>query len=358
MACGILATLAVLNLIFGLLPVRTPFGTMPTNVGDPVVRFRPNREFSYSLGWNLRLAHYGRINNAGFINGQNYFSSGAGQLLAVIGNSFIEAGMVPYTETLQGRLAQEFNGKIRVYSFGQSGSRLAQYLIFARYAREHYHPSAIIFVVTNNDVLNSLKKNNDSLDGHFVYDQENGELVLTPTYLSEPSRMRTLISSLPLAQYLFFNLDIGAIFIQSRATLINSASAPAPAVTFPSMRKKFEAKQVSTAFLNDLPAYARLPPDRILFIIDGQHRPSDARDYMDSHIFAAEASDRGYEVIDLAPRFRAAWRPGLSFDISDSLPGDDHWNEAGHGMAADAALQSQMIKALRALPKDQKYSRR
>jgi len=53
---------------------------------------------------------------------------------------------------------------------------------------------------------------------------------------------------------------------------------------------------------------------------------------------------QGYEVIDLDTTFvpRHA-RTGESFEFFD----DNHWNGAGHGVAAEAVLQSKLLARLK-----------
>ena len=121
------------------LPARARRGlrSLPVNAANPVLRFTPNRPFVNSLGWNFHTVVRGRVNNAGYVNDQDYVRDGP-PLIAVIGDSFIEAQMVPYAETLQGRLATALSGKFRVYSFAASGAPLSQYLVFAGHAAREY----------------------------------------------------------------------------------------------------------------------------------------------------------------------------------------------------------------------------
>ena len=72
-------------------------------------------------------------------------------LLAVVGDSMIEAAMVPYRETLQARLAKELAGRLRVYSFAAAGAPLSQYLIWARHAVREYGAQALLISVVSND---------------------------------------------------------------------------------------------------------------------------------------------------------------------------------------------------------------
>ena len=123
---------------------------------SPVFRFVPNRNFVYSVGWDFALANTGRINNAGFVNDQPYRRDDGTPLLAVVGDLYIEAWIIPYAETMHGRLASNVDGKLRVYSFGASGAPLSQYLVWARHAVHDYGAGAVVINVVGNDFDESL----------------------------------------------------------------------------------------------------------------------------------------------------------------------------------------------------------
>src|SRR3954463_14189963 len=137
------------------LPVSTGLRSMPVTAADPVLHFTPNRPFVNSLGWNMHNVVHGRVNNAGFVNDQDYVRDGP-PLIAVIGDSFIEAQMVPYSESLQGRLAAALKDKFRVYSFAGSGAPLSEYLIWAGFAVKEYGARAVVINVVGNDFDESL----------------------------------------------------------------------------------------------------------------------------------------------------------------------------------------------------------
>jgi hypothetical protein len=107
------------------------------------MHFALNRNFTYSSDWQFSIVNRGRTNNFGFINPQNYDSASGPPLLAVVGDSYIEALMVPFENTLQGRLARIVGLRGRVYSFGVSGAALSHYLAEAELARLRFHPDGL-----------------------------------------------------------------------------------------------------------------------------------------------------------------------------------------------------------------------
>ena len=114
--------LAAMEVVLRFLPVATGMLGMPVDKSSPVYHFEPNSNFVFSIGWKLDGVNHGRVNNAGFVNDQDYQKSSATPLLAVVGDSFIEAAMVPYAQTVQGRLAAALAGDLRVYIFGTAGA--------------------------------------------------------------------------------------------------------------------------------------------------------------------------------------------------------------------------------------------
>ena len=82
----------------------------PVTTQSPIYHFTPNRDFLFSRDWDMVLANRGRINNAGFVNDQDYRKDDRLPLLAMVGDSMIEAAMLAHRDTVQGRLADALAG--------------------------------------------------------------------------------------------------------------------------------------------------------------------------------------------------------------------------------------------------------
>ena len=121
-ALTVIACLGLAEIVLRFLPVQSGLRTQPVNAENPVFHFTPERDVTFSRGWNFDLVNRRRVNNAGWVNDQHYRQQDETPLLAVIGDSYIEALMVPYDKTLYGRLARSLAGRLRVYSFGASGA--------------------------------------------------------------------------------------------------------------------------------------------------------------------------------------------------------------------------------------------
>ena len=73
------------EVVLRFLPVASGMRTVPVTKQSPVFHFTPNRDFLFSRDWDMVLANRGRVNNAGFVNGQNYSRDDDLPLLAVVG---------------------------------------------------------------------------------------------------------------------------------------------------------------------------------------------------------------------------------------------------------------------------------
>ena len=123
---GCAITLVVLEIVLRCVPVSTGLRPEAVDAEHPVYHFEPDHSFVFSRDWNLALANKGHVNNVGFVNDQDYVAQDDKPLVAIVGDSFIEAQMVPYAGTAQGRLATKYANSARVYSFAAAAAPLSQ----------------------------------------------------------------------------------------------------------------------------------------------------------------------------------------------------------------------------------------
>jgi len=359
-ALAVVAFAGLSELALRLLPVSSGLRTMAVTAESPVFRLTPNRDYVYSRDWDLVMVNRGRVNNAGFVNDRNYEKSAAPPVLAVIGDSYIEALMVPFADTLQGRLAKALEGKARVYSFAASGAPLSQYLIWAQYAVREFGAKALVINVVGNDFDESHAAYRIA-SGFWIYAPgPDGALKLTLIEY-RPSLMRQMVSYSALARYLVFNVRAGQVALDlegkwRRLVAPTPAPSPPPAPGAPTYAGNTAAEadaarisdslRVIDAFLIDLEKMTGLPPDRIAFTVDGFRYAEVAAQGATTYFgrmrneFKARAAAKGYEVIDLDPMFQADYalnRRRFEF------PRDGHWNATAHGVAAEAVLRSKTV---------------
>ena len=150
--------LMLIELALHLFPVSSATSAMELNDQNPILQYQPNQSYVFSKGWQFEIVNTGRINNYGFVNDQDYVKHAVDGPLVIIGDSYVEAMMVPYEQTVQGRLSRLLTPNRLVYSLGLSGAQLADYLSFAQYASNEFHPCAMVFIVIGNDFDESLAK--------------------------------------------------------------------------------------------------------------------------------------------------------------------------------------------------------
>jgi hypothetical protein len=353
MAVGlsILSCLLVAEIVLRFMPVATGLWTLPVNASQPIFRFTPDRAFLFSRDWNFSLTNRGRVNNDGFINDEDYAANDPRPLLAAIGDSYVEAAMVPNKETFYRRLADKLKPTGRVYSFGASGAPLSQYLVWAQYAAEKFAASGIAIVVVGNDFDESLWSYNKRPGLHVYVKGQDGRLHLRRTDY-EPSPSRYLVRHSALGRYLVFHLNAfeTARKAAARWGLTSRAHAGGPQYVgntpaAASPERVRDSHDAIAAFLDDLAKMVPLPPDRIAFVVDGARYERDvaitARSYFGlmRARFMSEALQRGYEVIDLQPWFVERSRDGHT---RYEYLTDGHWNPIGHEVVAQALGASRL----------------
>jgi hypothetical protein len=350
---SVMACLLLVEIVLRFLPVATGMWAMPVNAAHPVFRFTPDREFLFSRGWNFSLVNRGRINNDGFVNDENYAENDSRPLLAVVGDSYVEAAMVPNDKTFYRRQSEMLGGKGRIYSFGASGAPLSQYLIWARHAAQRYQASALAIVVVGNDFDESLLAYN-ARPGLHVYARESDNRLHLRRIDFAPSSLRHVVRRSALGRYLIFNLKAleTARQIAARLGLVSPAHASAPhyvgnTAAEASPQRVRDSQEAIAAFFDDLTKMIALAPDRIVFLVDGARYEAEIAMTETSYFglmrkhFMREASQRGYEVVDLQPWFLERSRDGRT-RFED--PVDRHWNATGHAVVAEALAASKAHK--------------
>ncbi len=346
---GLIIAVAGLEIGLQFCPVETsPFLRSMTKENF-VLRAEPESDFRFSSGWNFVNSHSGQYNNDGFINGQDYTVDGIHPLIAVIGDSYIEAKMVEHTETLQGRLEQRFQGAGRVYSFAMSGAPLSQYLSWAAYARATYDADALIINIVANDFDESLVEYK-LRDGFFHYARNaDGSLQLR---LSEyrPTLLHHIALRSALARYLAFHLRIRETWARIRGMAASSHIVEmerAEMVSDGNSPRLTSSMVMLSAFFRDLSITSGLPPEKVLFVVDG-HREALYAETKDTALsdnyfghmrraFMSMARQRNYPVVDLQNAFETQYQKhGKRFDSDLDL----HWSSYGHKVVYETVVNS------------------
>jgi hypothetical protein len=364
MAFGLVVATGAAELCLRLLPVNTGLRSVAVSEHQPIFHFQPDRDFVYSKGWRLDMVNRGHVNNAGFVNNVDYDADAAHPRLAIIGDSYVEALMVPYAETMQGRLSAAIGKQGQVFSFAASGAPLSQYLVWANHARAMWGADALVITVVGNDFDESLAAVRVGPGfHHYVESPESGLMLRRFDYTPNPLGRLGVHSAL--VRYLLFNLNVAqlwesAVIRWAQSGIAHAADLPAfagnTAATTANGRLETSRRAVD-AFFRDLPGYAGLPPTRVLFVVDGFRVPTDpagealnAQTYFGQmrRYFMEQAQARGYGVIDGDESFM----PYLSAHPQARMdyPTDGHWNGLAHGLMAERIAAAPMFRELFAVP--------
>ncbi len=348
--------LMVAEIVLRFLPVSSGLRTQPVTADNPVFRLPPNGALTFSRDWDFKLANVRRVNNAGWVNDQDYSQDGAPPLLAVVGDSYIEAAMVPYPETIYARLSEALRGKLRVYSFGVSGAPLSQYLAWAQHAVRDYGAKALVINIVGNDFDESHIRYLTG-PGWWIYAPGSDGRLRLRLVEYRPGIAQPLVYNSALARYLFFNLQLTNTWRDLMHLVFGGPANAAPqyagntAASVNAARLEL-SHAIVDAFLRDLLEMTGLPPERILFTLDG-FRYADAVPKDETYFntmrqtFIAKARSLRYEAIDLDPWFFADFKKRQQ---RFEYPNDGHWNGLGHELAARAVLASDMLRRLESGP--------
>jgi len=332
-------SLALVLLEIGLRFLPVPVGLFRTNRYDqwPLQSYEPGRSYTFASSWALRNPHRGTTNNYGHIAPFDF--KPASSPVIVLGDSFVEALMNGYDDTLQGRLAVLLDAPRKVYGLGVSGLSISDYLGLSRLARDEFSPSAAVIVISDGDISESVYGG----IGHYSFGLKGGRVELGYRPLSGESTLKNLrmrIGDSSLYRYMQGSLGFtpGNLFKWAHrppAVSAKPAEEPRPDRLFP----------VVDAFLRELPPALGVPPRCIAFLLDSDryaiYKPELATKRKDDpelrQYFMQQATALGFRAADLDPVFRRAYaRDKVKFDY---WPLDRHWNAIGHDVAAHKAYQ-------------------
>jgi hypothetical protein len=343
-------------------PVNEGLRALPVNQQNPILRFTPDRVSTWSRGWNFPIVTRVETNNYGFISGVDYDSQATTPLLAIIGDSYVEAAMVSYDRTAAGILEETMHPDGRVYSFGASGSALSQYLAYCEYARDTFHPVAFIIVIVSNDFDESLLKYKSAPGFHYFVENRDGELVLTRVDF-QVTVWRDLVRRSALGMYLATNLDLSYVWGRLKDLISPSAEANPVATGNAALlepTRVTDSQRAVDAFLRLLPSMAGVDPSRIALILDAMRETVYDPDQLEAghgsffdvmrRYLVEKAQVGGFEIIDMQPEFLEHYkRHGQRFEFET----DDHWNALGHAVVADAVQRSRLYRTMRSLVPEQ-----
>jgi len=278
-----------------------------------------------TLGSFGRFPSRWQINRAGWNSELEYLprDEREGRLVAVIGDSYVNALQVDVDRNLAALLQARFAPAVDFYSFGTSGAPLSQYLHASRYVVREFRPDALVFVVVHNDLhesLVSLRRKQFFLQ----LDETAGGFEEVPPELYRPNRLRRLLSHSAIVRYLWLNSGAWELLNSPPKIAEIPQATPekiAPAIEWILQRIRDENPELPILFLMD-------GPRRAIYAGDAQKSPA----YWMHEVVAGAASKAGVEFADLTAIFTELHI--ASGEVFNSYE-DYHWNERGHTIAAD-----------------------
>lgn len=330
-----IAIAVILESIFRILPTSDSLKLKPVTDADPILKYTENREVTKQIGFNFSHFNTKKINNYGYVTDKIFQkkSNKTKPVIAVIGDSYVEALQVKNTDTFHAILDNKFEN-YDFYPLGISGSPLSQYLAFAKFASNHFDPEVYIFLIIENDFEESFF--NYKNQNGFHYFDEFGNLFSTT---NTRSMIKEFLSKSAFLRFLYLDLKIHVQLERLSRQQISSQNNHINDVS----EKQLES-ELYNAGMNAIDFFFKkvetiTKNHDVIFLIDGDrsaiYRDLEVRSSLRRQklmqYFLAKADQ--YQVIDLHPLFLDHWRRNkqkFNFDY------DYHWNETGHSVAAIA----------------------
>lgn len=246
--------------------------------------------------------------------------------ILVVGDSLVWGFGVQEEDTFIAEMAARCPN-LEVINFGVSGYSTDQELLLFNERGKPLNPDIVVLVVASNDFSDNIRSTVNVYYQKPLYVLENRQLVLTNRPVPEPNPLVVLASSIARQSYLLTQLGrtIQGLTLARETKAAPKEDKPKPertAAPFP----RTEAERMTTllieAFLREVEASGARPA--IVF--------NDARGY---HITKLLGLDR-MPVVQLED---------LKLDPDPEryrLPGDFHWNAAGHKEVAERILNGLM----------------
>jgi hypothetical protein len=355
---GFIIAFLFLEIAFRILPVSTPTYSNPVNSENPIANFEPNNDMTSSGGWTFEFLAHKHINNYGFFSDSDYEKQSDSPLMAVIGDSYVEAKQVENVESMAGLLNDSVASSGRVYSLGMSGAPLSQYLAYAGFARKEFAPDSFAFVIIDNDFDESLRKYNDFPSFHYFV-EDNGTFTLERIDREEHSLLVRVLRESSVFMFLFVNLKLDwetivnnlskfAFWKDDAGNQENTGEYLGTARQNMSEEMEKDSYRAIDAFFSMLPDKTGVASSNIVFVMDGMRhaiykkvKTTGSYAFNMRKYFMEKAKEFGYGVIDMHEVFQKEYlKNGEKFEFSI----DFHWNELGHFLAANEVGNSKAFE--------------
>ncbi|RIX45481.1 MAG: hypothetical protein D3M94_11625 [Rhodocyclales bacterium GT-UBC] len=313
-----LLALLLLELCCRLLPVSTATYT-GYHVAPNILTYPPHHRFTIASGWDLKNAHHHQANNYGFLADHDFAFNP--QAIGLVGDSFVEANMLPPHDRLAAQLEKALGGQT-VFALGGPGSSLLDYGERIEFAHQTFGINQFVVVLERGDIRQARCGSGHNHGPCFDPHSRSSRLLHQPA----ADWKKRLIRESALAQYVFSQLkvDPAKFWKQSAST----SDSQGKATSVPDIDDSAnEEMLISRLFFDRLESIQ--PPPHVLFVTDADRKnlmneSSTAPDPLKQ--FKELAHRKAYAVIELDEPFRHFLHQGKL--ILEVGPADSHWNAA------------------------------
>jgi hypothetical protein len=340
---GALVMLAGVELLLQVLPVSTATHTgyyiHPNILTNP-----PYHHWTMATGWDLRDAQKLRANNYGFA-AEHDFQPGT-QAIGLVGDSYVEASMLPLADRPAAQLERALGGQRPVYAMGGPGSSLLDYAERIRWAHESLGLRDFVVLMESTDASQAAC-NSGNVHARCLDPRQ-----LTPVLMRRPPSgwAKDILRESALAQYLVSQLKVSGARLSSPDfwhsgapdTDAHKQQKPAPSAAGPVALPLSRERQamVDAAVDEFLRQMDSLQNVRLVFALDmnrsnlepGVQRPDEVY-----HV-AQRLRSAGFPVAEGEPLYREHLR--ASPRRLAMGPHDGHLNAIGVGLLMTAAART------------------
>lgn len=309
---GCLIVVVVLEGLFRLLPVSTATRT-GYYINQNILTYPAKHCFRTSFGWDLRNPQRHCANNYGFIANKDFHYDP--DAIVLVGDSFVEANMLPVHQGLAAQIESRLKDKI-VFALGGPGSNLLDYSERVQFARKNFGSKVFVIVINRTDVRESIC-GSGNIHAHCI---DANNLLPKIERLHSPSKLKLIFRESSFAQYVFSQIRVNVSNFSSRSfnsspTLIKNSERPKASITAEEL--------IIRMFFSRLPAGDGV---KYIFVFDPDRSKSDSYEkkigYID--LLKNSANKFGVDVIDPESDFiRFKSLNDIALEVS---PTDQHWN--------------------------------
>ena len=292
----------------------------------------------YTKGKFAEIKSKWRINNMGWNYPIDYYRVENKKLIAVIGDSYVEAFQVDADKNYPYLLREKLGKHYEVFAFGMSGAPLSQYLHISRYVNKHLNPEVLIFNVVHNDFNESILELFPEVDYFLqVSIKENGsvrETIPQPNYsFAQYSPLKRLLYRSAFVRYLWSNLKVNNTvkdFFKNNEDQYESNIKVTDVI-----ENRGKIIKATDYLIKTIHKENR--DKRIIFIFDAPRKAIYNNSLNESNVRwlneMMEASCKKYSVgyIDLTQLIQKDYKAN---NIKFNSEFDYHWNEYGHEFVA------------------------